>query len=167
MKFNERFQVYMMFLQDKPVLQMIHLATQFCPATFLKSHSEKESWSVIQSVWSFLYVCPPRDFTVDQASSYLSLEMRASLVVDGIALREEAIGNPRVTGTVARYHAPLPEAYLQLRAELDQETTERHCLQFQVLSVNMEIRPEGLFPVLLVFGVIPLPARHPPSQTQW
>ena len=55
---------------------------------------------------------------------------------------------------------------MKIRAELNRKTNDADCLQMAVFPVNSTIGPEGLCPTLLVFGVIPRPARNTPSLTK-
>lgn len=52
---------------------------------------------------------------------------------------------------------PIVQRNLEVHAEF---------LQMAVFSVNATIEPEGLCPILLVFGAIPRPARASSTQTQ-
>lgn len=92
--------------------------------------------------------------------------MRANCQGDGVTFHEAGIENPGALGTFQRYHAPRRSTFLKIRAELGRETTARYCLQLAVFSVIATIGTEGLCPMLLVFGVIPRPARKTPSLTQ-
>lgn len=66
-----------------------------------------------------------------------------------------------------RYHAPLRSAFNKIRATMDRkEAKEEECLKLAVYAVNSVMGPEGLTPILLVFGALPRPARSTPSPTQ-
>ena len=85
----------------------------------------------------------------------------------GIKLEEAPIENPRSIGVVERYHAPLKKAYLKLRQTLQKnDTNDAECLQMAVYPANATIGPEGVCPLLLVFGALPRPARHMPKPVQ-
>lgn len=92
--------------------------------------------------------------------------MKENLSADGVTLHKAAVENPGTIGTVERYNAPLIEAFPKLRSDLGSVTTDRHCLQLAVFAVNATIGPEGLCPMLLVFGALPRPARRMPSKTK-
>lgn len=67
---------------------------------------------------------------------------------------------------VERYHALVRASYFRIRMDMDRETTDAECLRMVVFYVNYTMDPEGLCPILLVFSVIPKPARTSPSITQ-
>ena len=85
----------------------------------------------------------------------------------GISLEEAPIENPGSIGIVERYHAPLRAAFQKIRQTLSKrDADDSECLQMAVYSTNSTIGPEGLCPMLLVFGAIPRPARMTPSPSQ-
>ena len=82
-------------------------------------------------------------------------------------MEEAPIENPGSIGLVERYHAPLRKAYVKLRETLSRtNATDQECLQAAVYAANATIGPEGLCPMLLVFGALPRPAQRTPSPTQ-
>lgn len=62
-------------------------------------------------------------------------------------------------GVDDRYHAPLRGAYNKVREEKDNDFGEHECLRMDIFAVNATVGPEGLCPILLVFGALPRPAR--------
>lgn len=166
LRFNHSVQVDTMFIRGKPVLHMVDLATHFCAAAFLKNQSTNSIWKTIQGLWNLVYVGPPDHLSVDQGTKYVSKEMRENLAAEGVTLHEAPVENPGTIGTVERYHAPLRSAYNKIRMELSKETSDIECLRMAVFAVNSTMGPAGLCPILLVFGVIPRPARMNPSITQ-
>lgn len=166
LRFNHEVQIDTMFLHNRPVLHMVDTATHFCAASFLRSQSSSEIWRTILSQWSHVYAGPPDYLKVDQGSNYTSKEMRANMDAAGIRLREAPIESPGAIGVVERYHAPLRGIYEKIRKEMARDHTDVECLKMAVFSINATVGPEGLCPMLLVFGVIPRPARSTPSATQ-
>lgn len=84
--------------------------------------------------------------------------MRENVGAAGITLRESPIENPGAISTFERYHAPLRRVYKKVRMEISREFTDKECLEMESFAIKSSIGPEGLCPMLLVFGVIP--ARH-------
>lgn len=157
-RFNQSVQIDTMFLHSKPVLHMVYMATHFCAACFHRNQSAAAIWTSIHTPWTLVYIGPPDHLTVDQGSSYVSREIRAILEADGVTLQEAAIENLGAIGTVERYHAPLRAAFMKIRDELGLETIYKRCLQMAIFSVNATVGPEGLCPMLPLFGSIPRPA---------
>lgn len=96
---------------------------------------------------------------VEQGSYYISQELKGNLEAADINLVEAPIENPGTIGIVERYQAPLRAAYEILRADFDRKTSDDECLRMAVYSVNATVGPEGLCPIILVFCVMPRPAR--------
>lgn len=67
---------------------------------------------------------------------------------------------------VETYHAPLKAAFNKIRDDMQGEATDSECMKMSLFAVNATVGPEGLFPILLVFGVIPFPEGSIPSATQ-
>ena len=166
-RFNHTVLIDTMYIDSKPVLHLVDESTHYVAACFLKSQSANDIWKAIMRLWILAYMGPPDYLYVDQGSSYISKEMRANAEAAGIELKEAPIENPGSIGTVERYHAPLRRAYNKIRQSLDKgNTTNAECLQMAVYSNNTTIGPEGLCPMLLVYGAFPRPARTTPSPTQ-
>lgn len=166
LRFNHKVQIDTMFINGKPVLHMVDQATHFSAATFLKNQSSAEVWKAIQHLWNLVYLGPPDTIKVDQGSNYISRELRGELNANGIALEEAPIETPGAIGTVERYHAPLRLAFEKIRRDLGRDVADHECLRMAVFAVNSTIGPEGLCPILLVFGAIPRPARVGSSSSQ-
>lgn len=167
LSFNHSVQFDTIFLNERPILHIVDLRTHFFAADFLKSQSTKEVWSAMQQLCSMVYLGPPDHRTVNHGTNYTSKEMRSILSAAAVVLHEAPIGNPGTIFTVERYHAPLRASYTRIRADLDRETSDADCLQMAVFTTNTYMEPEGLCPTLLVFGIIPIPARTATSATQF
>lgn len=140
-------------------LHTVDVATHFCAASFSRSQSAAEIWRTIQAMWTLVYIGPPGFFSVDPGTSYISREMRDNLESEGFRLLQDPVDNPGKIGVLKRYHAPLRAAFTKIRKDLYQKISDNECLRMAVFSVNATVGPEGLCPILLVFGVIPRPAR--------
>ena len=166
-RFNHHVIVDMMFINSRPVLHMVDESTHYQAASFLKSQSTSEIWKSIQRLWILTYLGPPDYLSVDQGTAYISAEMKANLSASGITLNEAPIENPGSIGLVERYHAPLRCAFAKLRETLEKNiVNDADCLQMAVFATNATMGPEGLCPMLLVFGAMPRPARTTPSPKQ-
>lgn len=76
---------------------------------------------------------------------------------------EAPVECPTEMSAVERYHGPLRLAYHRL---VGCEQNRDAALQHALFAVNSTIRPEGLVPILLVYGLIPRPARNAPGPFQ-
>lgn len=110
---------------------------------------------------------PPDYLGVDQGTAYISDEFRSNAEAHGIKIQPAPIETPGSIGIVERYHAPLRRSFTKIRESLDRtKATDEECLKMAVFAVNSTMGPEGLIPMLLVFGAIPRPARTILSPTQ-
>ena len=167
MRFNHEVQVDTMWINSKPVVHMVDTATHFTAARFINNQSSMEVWKAIRRMWTLLYCGPPDFLAIDQGSNYTSKEFRAAARNDGINIREAPIETPGAIGIVERYHAPLRRAYNTLRDTLDKTISNNDCLLMATFAVNSVTGPEGLCPMLLVYGAIPRPARMSIAPTQY
>ena len=167
LRFNNRIIVDTMFIEGRPVIHIVDECTHFTAASFLKSQSASEIWKSILMLWTHTYMGPPDFLAVDQGSAYISEEFKRNAAADGIIMEEAPIESPGSIGIVERYHAPLRSAYVKLRQTLSKgDVRDDECLRMAVYATNCTMGPEGLVPMLLVFGALPRPARTTPSPSQ-
>lgn len=89
LRFNQ-IQIETVFIDERPVLHMVHKGIHFSVASFLKSQTTQEIWRMLLQLWSLLYLGPPDFSVVDQGSNYTSKEMRENLDAEGFGLKEVA-----------------------------------------------------------------------------
>lgn len=167
LKFNHRIVADTMFINSRPVVHIVDEATHFTAAAFLKTQTTAELWRTICNLWCNVYMGPPDFLSVDQGTPYVSKEMKENLSAAGVTLDEAPVETPGAIGLVERYHSPLRKAYEKIRASLTREkATDADCLRMAVFANNSTIGPEGLCPMMLVFGAVPRPARASPAPTQ-
>lgn len=113
------------------------------------------------------YIGPQDYLSVDQRTNYISQEMLSDVKAAGITLDEAPIENSGSIGVVEWYQEPLSCAYTKLYQSLHKgETTYAKFLKMAVYSNDATVGPEGLCPMILVFGEITRPARITPSPKQ-
>jgi len=71
-----------------------------------------------------------------------------------IKVKEVPIKAHNNVGKVEQYHAPLCRAYEIISSKLE-STSKELILQMAVKAVNDSVGPDGLIPMLLVFGAYP------------
>lgn len=91
MRFNHTVQVDTMFLELRPVILPVNLATNFSATRFLKNQTTSEIWKSITRLCSMMYVRPPEFLHVYQESNYTSKEMEKNEASSGITLLEAPI----------------------------------------------------------------------------
>lgn len=127
LRFNHTVYLDTIFIDRKPVLNIVDLATHFCADGFLRAQKTKEIWRQIQQLWSLTYAGPPDYLFIDQGSAYVSAEMRKTVSAAVTELMEAPVETPGRIGVVERYHAPLRVAYQKLREELPHDHTNHDC----------------------------------------
>jgi hypothetical protein len=69
-------------------------------------------------------------------------------------------------GKIEKYHAPVKSAFEIITANLGNTITPKHILQIAVKAVNNTAGPNGLVPILLMFGTFPrISHESPPSSS--
>lgn len=79
---------------------------------------------------------------------------------------EAPIKNPGSIGTVERYHAAHGPTYEKIRKEMSRNFTDKDCSDMAIFYINSTVGPKRLCSMLLVFGLIPRPARKTPSEAR-
>jgi hypothetical protein len=159
--FNHSIIVDIMFMEGRPVLHIIDEATRFNAARWLPNMSAKITWDVLQMAWIDSYNGPPDFITADAGKNFTSREFKhlaASIGSIAITVPVEAHWS---IGAVERYHAVLRRAYLILKQELTDVSSDA-LLQMAVKAVNDTAGPDGLVPTLLVFGAYPKISEYDP-----
>lgn len=84
----------------------------------------------------------------------------------GVVLKEAQIERPSTIGNSERYLVTLRYTYNKIRQEVTRNIRDSHCLKVAVFAANSWVGPEGLCPILMVFGTLPRHARAPPALDQ-
>lgn len=148
---------------------MIHIfdeSTHFAAAALLKTQSATNIWKAIISLWIYLF----RATGSPCRRSRFGVHFRR-IPCKGCTRGSDSEGspnqNPGFIGIVERYHAPLRAAYVMVRESTDNsKASDAECLQMALYYVNCTMEPEGLVPMLLLFGAIPRPVRTTRATTQ-
>ena len=153
--FNSSVIIDVMYLNGKPVLQVVDSATAFQSARFLKDMSARNAWDTLRICWIDVYLGPPEQVVHDAGTNFASAEFRQYARSMAIDLKEVPVEAHNSVGKVERYHAPLRRAFEIISAELGNACSEEAILQMAVKAINDSAGPDGLVPTLLVFGAYP------------
>ncbi|KAJ5544720.1 hypothetical protein N7535_006892 [Penicillium sp. DV-2018c] len=166
-EFNYSIIIDILYLEGKPVLQVIDAATSFGAARFLKDMTARHAWDALRACWIDLYQGPPDCIVHDAGKNFTSTEFKQLASSMAITIKEVPVEAHNSVGKVERYHAPLRGAYDILREELRDEKVDREMiLQMAVKAVNDSAGPDGIVPTLLVFGAYPrMTELDPPSSS--
>ena len=195
--FNSEVVIDIMWIQGKHVLHVVDRATHFQAARFIPDDSTETIWRTFMQMWVLVYLGPPDNLRHDQGTQFVSPKLQAMAAEAGISCRPVGIEGAHAMGVGERYHAPLRKTFLKLQKtyqipSLDTEVPEgsrgpgrprknprkvtrsvnvedEFLLSIAVMAVNTTIGPEGLCPILLVFGAmpkLPLPDSGPAAVPQ-
>jgi hypothetical protein len=164
-EFNYSVIVDVLYLDGKPVLQVVDSATSFQAARFLKDMKAKTAWNTIQECWINTYLGPPDIIVTDAGTNFTGTDFKQHANLMAIDVKEVPVEAHNSVGKVEVYHTPLRRAYQIIRVELkDEDISEEMILQMAVKAVNDTAGPDGIVPTLLVFGAYPrMTADDPPS----
>jgi hypothetical protein len=164
-EFNHSVIIDVLYLDGKPVLQVVDSATAFGAARFLKDISARTTWDTLRTSWIDTYLGPPDMIVHDAGKNFVSTEFKQLARSMVIEVKEAPGEAHNSIGLVERYHIPLRRSYEIIRDELKDEHIDKEMiLQMAVKAVNDSAGPNGLVPTLLVFGAYPrLTEMDPPS----
>ncbi len=164
-EFNYSVIIDVLYLDGRPVLQVVDSSTSFQAARFLKDMSAKNAWDTLRICWIDTYQGPPEYIVHDAGKNFSSTEFRQHARSMAIEVKEVPVEAHNSIGKVERYHIPLRRSYEIIRDELDSEQIDKEIiLQMAVKAVNDSAGPDGIVPTLLVFGAYPrITDMDPPS----
>ena len=100
---------------------------------------------------------------MDADTNFTGLDFKQAANSINIEVKEVPVEAHHSIGKVEVYYAPLCRSYEIICVELGPEYSDDICLQLAIKAVNDTIGPNGLVPILLVFGAYPRIADEPPS----
>ncbi|KAI0996724.1 hypothetical protein K3495_g11457, partial [Podosphaera aphanis] len=154
--FNSCVYIDVLWIDEKPVLQVVDDATRFQAASWLKSMNAKDAWDTLRNCWIDVYLGPPDMIIHDAGTNFTGQEFKQSAIAMAIKTKAVPTEAHHSIGLVERYHAPLRRAYDVISKDLSKTKIHRnHILQMAVKAVNDTAGPDGLVPTLLVFGAYP------------
>jgi Reverse transcriptase (RNA-dependent DNA polymerase) len=153
--FNQEVRLDLMYIDGRPVLYVVDTGTVFGVATFLDEQSFGSVWNALLRCWSTMYVGFPMSMLTGQGSIFLSRDWKASCAALGILLWQTGTESHNCLGTGERFHAPLRRIYNTV--SLDHPLVPPDVrLAMTVHAMNTTQGPEGLVPITLVFGKVPV-----------
>ncbi|KAI0994222.1 hypothetical protein K3495_g13960, partial [Podosphaera aphanis] len=143
-EFNSCIYIDVLWIDEKPVLQVVDEATRFQAARWLKAMNAQEAWNALRNCWIDVYLGPPDVIVHDSGTNFTGKEFKQSAVAMSITTRTIPTEVHHGVGRVERYHIPLRQAYEVISKDLA-----------KTKAVNDTAGPDGLVPTLLVFGAYP------------
>ena len=143
-----------MYINGSPILHIIDEATRFQAARWLRNISAKHTWDTLRLCWIDTYLGPPDYITHDAGKNFVSKEFRQYTISMAISTKSVPVEAHWSIGIMERAHPVLRRAYQIITEEL-QDVTKEQALQMAIKAVNNTAGPDGLVPMLLIFGAYP------------
>ncbi len=153
-EFNYSVIINVMYLDRKPILQVIDSVTAFEATRFLKDMSACTAQDTLRACWIDTYLGPLDMVVHDARKNFVSIEFKQLVNSMAIEIKEVLVEAYNSVSLVERYHAPLRRVYEIIQDELKDEHIDKEMiLQIAVKAVNDLVGPNSIVPTLLVFGV--------------
>ena len=152
--FNRTVYLDLMSIHGRPVLHMVCKDTKFSAAVFLEGESSRAVWVAYLRNWVTPYIGYSTELHADRGPCFNSSEWRTYLQATGIKRKDSGIESHNALGAGESYHHFLRRVYQRVQAQYKSIDAE-DCLCLAVHALNCTAGPNGLSPILLVFGVTP------------
>jgi hypothetical protein len=117
-----------MYLDKKPVLQVVDSATAFQAARFLKDMSACTVWDTLRICWIDTYLGPPNRLIHNTEKNFASTEFRQLANSMAIEVKEVPVEAHNSVGQVKRYYAPLQRAYKIIQDKLKDKQIDKEIM---------------------------------------
>lgn len=152
--FNKEVRLGRMFINNKPILHIIDVGTNFSAARFLTRQDAETIWNTFLYTSVTMYVGYPESMLTDQGSAFVSELWKGNCSAAEIKLRHTGVTSHNSVGAGETYHAIIRHIFNKLSLEHPNISDELK-LAITVKAVNDTAGPNGLVPSLLLFVVIP------------
>lgn len=157
--FNRIVLLDIMSLLGKSVLHIVDKDTLFSAASVLSSERSKAVWDTFLRLWARAYTGYPDAIHDDQGPQFQSAEWKGYLRGCSIRIIDSGVESHNTLGAGERYHEYLRQVFRKVQEE-SPELPKEEALSIAVYGMNCTAGPNGLSPILLVFGIVPrLPIR--------
>lgn len=124
-----------MYIEGRVVPHIIDEATRYNAARWLPNLSAKTTWDTLRMAWIDTYLGPPDFIVTDAGKNFVSKEFSQFTTALGTTTVSVPVEAHWSIGAVERYHAVLRRAYLIVRDEIP-DTSSDTALQMAVKAVN-------------------------------
>ena len=152
---NYKIIIDIMHLDEKPILHAVGAATAFQTGQFLNNILAKEIWKALRSYWIDTYQSPPDIIIYDIGTNFDSTKFCAEAKILDITYHQISVETYWLIGKIEKYHTPIRRAYDIIQAETRCIVSKNAMLQMAFKAVNDIAGPNGLIPILLIFGADP------------
>ena len=104
-KFNYSVIIDVMYLNGKPILQVVNSVTTFETARFLKNMSAYTAWDTLCACWINIYLGPPDMVVYNAEKNFASTEFKQLVNSMTIKIKEVPVEAYNSVGLVKKYYA--------------------------------------------------------------
>ena len=152
--FNSVLALDLMYIRQQPILHVVDLSTNFSAARILPGQSVQGVWSAFLQCWVSVYPGYPDVIKTDQGSVFTSSEFLKLSTMAGVKIELSGVESHNSLSAGEKYHDPLRRIYEKILFD-NPSMPPDFILSTAVKSMNDKMNCDGLFPSLLVFGVLP------------
>lgn len=152
--FSRTFPLDLFSLHGDTTLYIVDKDTNFGAAEFLPGESVEDFWRKYYGLWEIKYVGNPSEIHADAKPQFRAVKFKGLLNLAGINLKLSGIESHNDIGVGDRNNSYLRSIYKKMKAEhpkMDKHTVPEIAME----ALNEKAGPNGLLPILLVFGVMP------------
>ncbi len=155
-EFNYSIIINVMYLNRKPILQVIDSVTTFEATRFLKDMSARTAQNTLRTCQIDTYLSPLDIVVHDTRKNFVFTEFKQLVNSMAIEIKEVLVEAYNSVSLVKRYHTPLRRVYKIIQDELkDEHINKEMILQIAIKAINDSVGPNSIVPTLLVFGTYP------------
>ena len=143
-----------MYIEGKPVLQLVDKALRFQAGRWLKNISAEHVWYQLRLSWINKYLGPPDLVTANAGKQFMAKELKQHAANTGINVKNAPVETHHSISMVERYHGPVRQVYSIITTEMPDIKPDL-ALQMSFKAINNSVGPNELVPTLLVFGAYP------------
>jgi hypothetical protein len=136
------------------ITHVVDAGTTYQAAIFLEGEGFVPVWNAFVKCWTRAYVGDPESITVDSDSVFSSAVFAQTCAAHEITMKTTGVESHSSHGVGERCHDPLRPIYRKIREE-NPGVERQVLLQCAVFAMNSTLGPDGLVPILLVYGQLP------------
>lgn len=154
MEFNYYIIINVFYINDKPILHFVNEAMVFQVARFLLNMFVATAWNTLRVMWINTYVGPLNVIQYNTSTNFIAKEFSDNAHIMQIKYHEVLVEAHNLISKVKYYHGLLRRVFEIIESEVrGTGIIKDQILQMAIKMINDMVRPNGLIPTLLVFGI--------------
>lgn len=156
--FNRHLELDIYYLDSKPVLHITDKDLSYGSSAFVKSGSKNPTsaqiWETFLKAWVLMYTGMPDIITTDRGTQFTSQEFSCNLSAHGVEQRFTGVESHHSLGANERAHQTVRRVFNKVRHD-HPKISQELALAMSQKAINETAGPNGIVPVLLVYGTMP------------